>query len=245
MSEQGPDHERWADAVGSYLLEALPEDERRGFEAHLAGCAVCRRDVDELGVAADALPMSVTPLAPSPALKQRIMDVVHSEAELLAAADRPQAAGPAPRTRRRWRLPGTLMLRPGLAAACAAVLLVLGGVGGALLAGGEGVATSDAAVDQAQAPGGEVELQVGDGESRLVARNFPPPPRGRVYQVWLKRPGADPEPTSVLWSVRSDGTAEVAVPGPLDDVEAVLVTDEPNGGSGQPSRQPVITAQPA
>jgi anti-sigma-K factor RskA len=244
MSDRGPDHERWADAVGSYVLEALPEDERRGFELHLDDCPACRRDVEELQVAADALPMSVEPLAPSPALKARIMDVVHSEAELLAAAaDRPEAAGPAPRTRRRpW---SGFLLRPGLALACAAVLLVLGGVGGALLAGGDGVATSDAVVDQAQAPGGRVQLETGDGGSRLVAENFPPPSRGRVYQVWLKRPGADPEPTSVLWSVRRDGTAEVAVPGSLDDVEAVLVTSEPDGGSARPSRRPVIAAEPA
>ena len=245
MSEQGPDHERWADAVGSYLLEALPEDERRGFEAHLAACPACRRDVGELQVAADALPMSVAPVAPSLALKERIMDVVRSEAALAAAAERPEPA-PVPRPRRRWRVPGGLLLRPGVALACALVLLALGGVAGALLSGaGDGFRSSDAVVDQAQAPGGRVQLQEGDGQSRLVAENFPPPPRGRVYQVWLKRPGADPQPTDVLWSVRSDGSAEVAVPGSLDGVEAVLVTDEPAGGSARPSKSPVITAQPA
>jgi hypothetical protein len=46
----------------------------------------------------------------------------------------------------------------------------------------------------------------------------------------------------VLWSPRSNGSAEVAVPGSLDDVEAVLVTDEPRGGSQKPSRPPFITA---
>ena len=39
--------------------------------------------------------------------------------------------------------------------------------------------------------------------------------------------------------------ARVAVPGSLDDVEAVLVTDEPLGGATVPSKAPVITAQPA
>jgi anti-sigma-K factor RskA len=239
MTEQGPDHARWADAVGAYLLEALPDDERRGFERHLGHCPECRRDVEELQVAADALPMSVQPLVPSPVLKERIMDVVRAE-----AAPEP-AAAPARVARRRWRMPGLLM-RPGVALACALGLVALGGLAGALLANGDdGFRSSDAVVDQAQAPGGKVELQTGDGESRLVAQNFPPPPRGRVYQVWLKRPGADPRPTNVLWSVRSDGTAQVAVPGSLDGVEAVLVTDEPEGGSGRPSKAPVITAKPA
>ena len=40
----------------------------------------------------------------------------------------------------------------------------------------------------------------------------------------------------MLWSTRGDGSAEVAVPGSLDGVEAVLVTDEPAGGSAKPTQ---------
>jgi hypothetical protein len=239
MSTPAPDHERWADAVGSYLLGALPPEEREGFAAHLEVCPVCRRDADELAIAADALPISVPPIAPPAALKDRIMAVVESEAELLAAAgegaDAPRRA-PA-RTRRRFL--GGWMLRPGVALACAAVLLVAGGVVGALLAGGEDTRTVTASTT---APGAQVELEVRDDASTLVVHNLREPPPGRMFQVWIKRPGRDPEPTSVLWSPRSNGSAEVAVPGSLDGVEAVLVTDEPRGGSEKPTRQPVITA---
>jgi hypothetical protein len=239
MSTPAPDHERWADAVGSYLLGALPPEEREGFAAHLEVCPVCRRDADELAIAADALPISVPPIAPPAALKDRIMAVVESEAELLAAAgegaDAPRRA-PA-RTRRRFL--GGWMLRPGVALACAAVLLVAGGLVGALLAGGEDTRTVTASTT---APGAQVELEVRDDASTLVVHNLREPPPGRMFQVWIKRPGRDPEPTSVLWSPRSNGSAEVAVPGSLDGVEAVLVTDEPRGGSEKPTRQPVITA---
>jgi hypothetical protein len=180
-------------------------------------------------------------------LKERIMGVVRSEAELLRSAG--SAAEPAPpRRRERRRLPGGWLLRPGVALACALVLLVLGGIGGALIAGGgEGgeSRTVAARVDPAQAPGATARLQIADGGSRLLVRNLPAPPPGRVYQVWLKRPGGGPQPTDVLWSPRRDGDAEVAVPGSLDDVEAVLVTDEPAGGARVPSKAPVITAQPA
>ena len=100
-------------------------------------------------------------------------------------------------------------------------------------------------VAQTQSPDAEVRLEVGDDGATLVARNMPAPPQGRIYQVWLKRPGKDPEPTSVLWSTRTDGSADVAVPGSLDGVEAVLVTDEPEGGSDVPTRPPVITAATA
>jgi hypothetical protein len=167
------------------------------------------------------------------------MAVVESEAELLAAAgegaDAPRRA-PA-RTRRRFL--GGWMLRPGVALACAAVLLVAGGLVGALLAGGEDTRTVTASTT---APGAQVELEVRDDASTLVVHNLREPPPGRMFQVWIKRPGRDPEPTSVLWSPRSNGSAEVAVPGSLDGVEAVLVTDEPRGGSEKPTRQPVITA---
>jgi hypothetical protein len=139
-------------------------------------------------------------------------------------------------------------MRPGFAAACAALLLLIGGLGGVVLGGdggGEEVRTVAAQVDEGQAPGARVRLEVREDGGTLVAEGMPPPPEGRVYQVWRKRPGRDPEPTDALWSVTRDGSARVAVPGSLDDVEAVLVTDEPLGGATVPSKAPVITAQPA
>jgi anti-sigma-K factor RskA len=234
------DHAQWADAVGAYLLGALDPGERERFDKHLAECVACRRDVDELRVAADALPMSVPPIKPPPALKQRIMAVVDSEAELLAATGR--RADEPERARRRRRTFGAWLLRPGVALACALVLLAAGGLAGALLRGGDGTRT---VVAQTRSPGAQVRLEIRDDGSTLVARHMPAPPQGRIYQVWLKRPGRDPEPTSVLWSTRGDGSAEVAVPGSLDGVEAVLVTDEPPGGSDVPSTQPVISAATA
>ena len=69
---------------------------------------------------------------------------------------------------------------------------------------------------------------------------MPPPPEGRIYQVWLKRPGAGPGADRRALDGNAQGDAEVAVPGSLDGVEAVLVTDEPLGGSQAPTRTPVI-----
>jgi anti-sigma-K factor RskA len=243
MSTPAPGHERWADAVGSYLLGALPPEEREDFAAHLDACPVCRREVEELGVAVDALPISVPPVAPPPALKARIMAVVESEAELLAAAGEHAGEPQRDRARPRRRFLGGWLLRPGVALACAAVLLVAGGVVGALLAGG-GEETRTVVADT-RAAGANVQLEIHDDAATLVARDMPAPPRGRIYQVWIKRPGSDPQPTSVLWSTRQDGSADVAVPGSLDGVEAVLVTDEPQGGSDVPSTAPVITVNTA
>jgi anti-sigma-K factor RskA len=231
------DHGRWSDAVGAYLLGALEEDECRAFEAHLAECEICRHDVAELRVAADALPVSVPLVGPPPALKGRIMAVVESEAELLAAggrsADEPERAPRARRSLTAW------LLRPGVALACALALLAGGVAAGVLLSGGDDTRTVIAATHPA---GSDVRLEIRDDRATLVASDMPAPPAGRVYQVWLARPGKDPEPTSVLWSTRRDGSAQVAVPGSLEGVDAVLVTDEPAGGSDAPTRMPVIAA---
>jgi hypothetical protein len=73
---------------------------------------------------------------------------------------------------------------------------------------------------------------------------MPQPPDGRVYQVWLHRgrAGTPPRPTDAFFSVSRHGDASVDVPGDLRGVDAVLVTDEPLGGSSLPTRAPVITA---
>ena len=78
--------------------------------------------------------------------------------------------------------------------------------------------------------GGRATLEIQDGHARLVASKLPPPPSGRVYQVWLDKGGKTPEPTDALFSTSSDGSATVDVPS-VDGVRRVMVTDEPAGGS--------------
>ena len=51
--------------TGPYVLDALPEDERAQFEAHLAGCDFCSTEVAELREAAVKLATQVaTPHRP-------------------------------------------------------------------------------------------------------------------------------------------------------------------------------------
>jgi anti-sigma-K factor RskA len=233
-------HEQWVDTAGAYVLGALDDREREAFEAHMAGCAACRGEVEQLRVAADALPAGVPQFAPPPELKDRIMAIVNAEAELLAAAGGQADRPPAPARRRARRPLLAWLSRPAVALACALALIVAGVGAGVLLGGGDDTHT---VVAETQAPGAQVELQLSDDSATLVARHMPPPPSGRIYQVWLKRPGQDPQPTSVLWSVDAAGSADVAVPGSMEGVESVLVTDEPEGGSRTPTRAPVISAR--
>jgi anti-sigma-K factor RskA len=226
-------HERYADSLGAWLLGALPEDEAADFRRHLDECATCREDAAALQVAVDALPASAEPRTPPPALKARIMAVVESEAELLHAAG-PESDRPHPRRARSWF--GGISWRPALAIGLAA--LALGVVAANVLGGGTQTITA-----QVQR-GGSAKLEVEGGHGRLVASRLPAPPSGRVYQVWLDKGGKVPEPTDVLFTPRSDGSASADVPS-VDGVKRVMVTDEPPGGSQTPSGKLLLVASTA
>jgi anti-sigma-K factor RskA len=256
------------DDAGAWVLGALPDEEHARFAAHLPGCEACRREVAELQMVADTLPLAAQQVAPPPELKERIMSVVQAEAAAghATAADTgtspaepapadaaPPAAPPGPpgrperprSARRRWWRPPSLALRPIPAAVAATVLIALGVGGGVLLSGGDDDArTVSAEVVAPSAPDARASLTVGGDRATLRVEDFPAPPQGRVYQVWLKRPGRAPDPTTALFTVR-DGDATVQVPGSVEGVDQVLVTAEPDGGSQEPTMDPVIIASPA
>lgn len=250
MSVERPDHTQWEDSAAAYVLRALPEDEEAAFESHLATCAVCRDQVEDLRTAADALAVAAPPVMAPENLRARVMQVVEQEAALLRAAgpeaDLPASKSAARRSRRRsfsldW------LVKPAFALPAAVLLLAIGVLAG--LAGGAPdrepeLVSVRAEVNKEAAPNAEVHLHVGARGSTLVAENLPDPPRGRVYQVWVKRPDLDPEPTSTLFMPRRDGSASAAVPGSLEGVDAVLVSHEPPGGSPKPTSQPILQVAP-
>jgi anti-sigma-K factor RskA len=71
---------------------------------------------------------------------------------------------------------------------------------------------------------------------------MPRAPRGRVYQVWLKRRGQQPTPSTALFMPDRTGHADVSVPENTKGTEQLMVTQEPDGGSQQPTSPPVIIA---
>jgi anti-sigma-K factor RskA len=238
MSSRG--HEQYEDNVGAYLLGALPELETEVFEKHLAGCATCRRELDQLRVASEALPRAVEPVVPPPELKESLMATVWAEAE-----ERQEA-----KARRRWappfleRLP---RLTPGFAAVAAACVLAIGvGIGiGVASIGGSSAKTVTALVDRTQAPSGNASLRVPSGEGKgalLSVQGLPDPGAGKVYEVWVQRDGTM-RPAGALFSVGSGGSGSAGIPGSLKGVEAVAVTAERDGGTLKPTRMPVITVK--
>jgi anti-sigma-K factor RskA len=233
------EHDILRDNVGPWVLGALEGDEAWRFSAHLEVCDACRREVEELRGAADVLPLSAPPVEPPPALKQRLMAIVEAE-----AAERAPSASP-----RRFGVPSWLrsaQLRPALAAGLAGALIVGGVAGFAVRGGGSGSSprTLAASVAIPGAPGARASLVREGGQAQLRVSDFPQAGRGRVYEVWVKRPGQAPEPDA-LFAVNRSGRGAAAVVANVDGAEAVLVTREPTGGSLRPSSAPIVMAKPS
>jgi anti-sigma-K factor RskA len=237
MSE---DDERLHDEAAAWVLGALDNAEAAEFVRRMEASPEVRKEVAELQEAADALPFSVVPVGPPPELRDRIMAVVESEAELLHATgarpDRPYR----PRTPW-WRS----LLRPLPVAATACVLLLAGLAAGLLIDGGgsESARTVAAQVTGEGTANATAQVEIDADHAELVVDGMRSPGAGHVYQVWYVRDGqSDPVPAGALFDVDSSGQGAAALPGGVDDVASVLVSVEPAGGSQKPTTQPVIAA---
>ena len=212
------------DDVAAYVLGALEPDEAEAFRRHLADCAECREEVAGFEQVTEALPPRGAALrgaeGPPPA-RHAARSARRRRAHRAPAGSRPS----------RWASRPLLAWSGALAAVLVAVIVAV-----ALSSGG----SSGHAVIQASA--GNAELRVTGGHGDLVVHRLPQLPAGRIYEMWVQRGSAPPVPTGTLFGVTSSGTAAVGVPGSLDGVSAVMVTQEPAGGSPAPTTAPLIVA---
>lgn len=241
MSEH--DHRQWEDDIAAHALGALDESEQARLALHLADCQSCRADLRWVARAVDVLPASVEQLEPPPALRGRILDEVAGEPKVARAdGEKRTARPPSPRERRRlWQAPS---LRPALAGAAAVVALVAGLAAGYALRGDDGAATvATTTPARVLAPGSTATASlVHHGDSwTLDVRDMPAPPRGAVYQVWLRHD--ERMVPSILFVPSRDRRARVALPARVAKADEVLVTREPPGGSKAPTSGPMLAAE--
>ena len=135
-----------------------------------------------------------------------------------------------------------LGLRPAAAAALATIAIVAAGLAGYLIGDDGGGTTTETIQAQAtpQEPMAVASVERTGDSAVLEVDRLPVQRRGRVYQTWLQR-GMQIEPSS-LFVVNKDGSGSAAVTGDLDGVEAIMVSEEPAGGSEQPTTKPVLIA---
>lgn len=80
--------EEFEELSGAYVLGAITPEERWAAQAHLATCAKCSTLMQGLSAAASILPLTAPQVAPSPALKERLMEAIRRESQPIAL--RPQ-----------------------------------------------------------------------------------------------------------------------------------------------------------
>jgi anti-sigma-K factor RskA len=92
----------------------------------------------------------------------------------------------------------------------------------------------------AAAPSLRLVWNADSGALLVAARDLPPPAPGRTYQLWGIR--GDEAPVSLgIFATGPEGTALVTLaPGVAASFDVSAITDEPAGGSPQPTTQPFL-----
>jgi anti-sigma factor RsiW len=241
------DHRAFEQELAAYLLDALPAEEARRFEVHMATCERCQADAQWLRAAADALPASVEQIEPPPELRERLLETVRREAvETREAAERREAAETPAVGEGRRRVGGRprfrFTLRPAAALAAASVALAAGLAGYLIRGDGQPESVTVAARSTPVAPGARASVVRTGDTAVLQVERLPVQSRGRVYQIWLRPKGTALLKPSTLFVVRPDGRGAAAVPGGVEEAGELLVTMEPRGGSLRPRGKPVLRA---
>lgn len=230
--------------TGAYVLNALSDTERAAFEEHLAQCAACASEVNELRETAARLGSAVAVRTPA-GLKPRVLERIRRTRQLPPEEGRVILL----RSRR-----SQLRLMSSAAAASLIVAVVLGvqvinanrdldqtaqqvreltsrqnELVEVLAAADAQVVTQDRG-DTAAA----VVVSREQGKLAFVPHRMPAPGPGRTYQLWLITPraahsaGLTPDPGRIVVSKT------------VRDTRQIGVTIEPAGGSKQPTTDPIM-----
>ncbi|HEX6688131.1 MAG TPA: anti-sigma factor [Solirubrobacterales bacterium] len=216
------EHEMRREELSGYLLGALDPGEAAELEQHLAGCEACRSELEWLRPAAQLLPEAVERVEPPAELRTRIMGEVEADADARRSGIRFGGR----------RMP---VLRP-LAGLAVLALLAAAVAGYAIRDGGGGSTTT---VASGRAPGVTAKLVRAENSGTLRLAHVHQLPPDKVLQAWVRR-GKRIESAKTLFIPNRDGTA-TAVIDDMHDVNAVMVTTEPRGGSDYPTSDPIVS----
>lgn len=241
--------------VGAYAVDALDTEERERFEAHLAQCADCRDEVASLQEAAALLgPDTVEPPA---SVRASVLDGIDAIRPLppispeATPAQPDDLAGRRARRRTRRSIAQRLTRTPLLVAAAAVLLLA---VGTALvrpwaddqptppsnLTAAERVLAADDAktVEKSFPDGSSAEVTVSRHEAGAViqTQDMAHAPDGKDYQLWFLTPAGEFQSAGLMPDI-SDATK--LLEGDASRATGVGITIEPDGGSKQPTTDPI------
>lgn len=258
------------DELAEYALGHSPAMER--MDEHLRTCVVCRRDLAEIEAAWAALPLALPASSPPDRLFDRLAARLGADAATTTLAPARNRPTQDPILSRRARRLSYLLAASVLAAlTLAATAYYQQDRPGEAL--GSATPEEQTMLDLAQRLGNlqQMERLLNSGNVKLVAtgepgspdavrafvvwdlaanqwhffaRNLPPAPADRVYQLWI----ADglrklvPGPTFAA-DAEGVGSAVVDLPAlGAPTATKAIVTLEPAGGSQQPTGEPVLEA---
>lgn len=221
--------------AAAYALNALDEIERREFEAHYPTCSICSADVADYRETVGLLAASVA--TPPPVdLKARLMAEIDDTRQIAPILPKRvvELAERKHRNQPRQRV---------LAAVAAAVVAVVGFVGGLQLAGSgddsEVVFAADAITLPLEGDTGQARVVWSASEDRavLIAAELGDPGEGNAYELWLiDTEGANP---TGLFTPDADGTVAIELSLDGRDPDAWGITIEPDTGSDEPT-EPIL-----
>lgn len=231
--------ERIDELAAAYALAALEPDEELAVSQHLATCERPHAEARELIGAAALVPAGLDPVAPSPALRDRLMATIAATPQDHAAPTRTEPIAP----RRPW-----WQLAPLPAALAAVALAVAVGLGAwnlelnrQLAARDEAlrlVAAADAAYPVAGSAGSGWVLE-SDGTAIFLADELAALPADRIYELWLIGPEGDPVAVGTL--EEAEGLAVVPLERGLGTATTFAVTVERRRVEA-PTGEPVLVA---
>jgi hypothetical protein len=253
-------------AVGSYVVNALDPEELEEFEAHLAVCPTCRREVAEFGETAAELSLLASVAQPPAALRGSILSAI-SEVRPLPPEPPAETAPATPtpdgtlaisadlrhavdelalrRQRRRTRVLTALV------AAVLAAAVALGGVVYTLVQSRQAqVAQQAAETELLTAPdvqtysatmkdGGQISFVVSRSLDRamFIGKDLPSVGTDRTYQLWTLE-GEQAIPDNL---VAGGGDRQQFFRETLDGVTGLAVSIEGAGGAQQPTPSTIQT----
>ncbi len=246
--------------TGAYALDALDDHERAMFEQHLAVCDACKREVDEFQSTAAHLGSAAHEAAPA-GLKASVMAEIDRTRQ--ASPLRPERVEVQPDAaslpdnvvplRRPWFEKVIAPAAAVLAIAVAGLSVTVSNLSTRLAevesasAGITQVASSSDVVTFAfDGSAGQAQLiwSPTRGEGYIVASDMGPAPDGHVYEAWLITADGRAIPAG-LFDAATNGTATHHMTGDMGEVVAIGIRVEPEGGSEQPTSDPVMVTQVA
>jgi anti-sigma-K factor RskA len=232
--------ERFEELKESYALGNLSEAERREFERYLAENPSEQAEVDELSSIARLLALAPPEQEPPARLRKHLMNQVRAEAAesgSQGAATRTRGEGRESWARRLFGIRGAVT-------AAAAAILGLAVWNVSLQSEVRDLRDTQMNAYELQGSGeaqtveGKV-VKIGEQGAMLVATDLPELPEGKTYEMWSIDEG---QPESCGTFEAGEGPAIETMGQSITEAEQFAITVEPEGGSGQPTTEPIVVA---